>query len=209
MDILLDNVTNKVMAELEKTQKDFWNISRKTGVLLNMFVKMMNAQNALEIGTSNGYSGLWLAKALKETGGHLTTIEFYEKRQVLAIENFKTCGVNDIITSIQGSACEVIKNFSDDIKFDFVFIDASKREYIDYLKLVKPHMTKKSMLVADNIISHAEKVKDFVEEIDNDNQFQYEIVDVPAGILVAYRGWKLPLNQASKVCVSKTLMYKC
>ena len=188
MDIVLDETTNHVMAELEKTQKDFWNVPRKTGVLLNMFIKMMNVQNALEIGTSNGYSGLWLSKALKETGGHLTTIEFYEKRQSIAIENFKTCGVDDIITAIQGSACDVIKNFSDDVKFDFVFIDASKREYIDYFKLIKPHMTKKSMLVADNIISHAEKVQDFVQEIDKDDEFQYEIVEVPGGILVAYRG---------------------
>jgi len=187
MNILLDETTNEVMAELEITQKDFWNISRKTGNLLNMFVKMMNIQNALEIGTSNGYSGLWLAKALKETGGHLTTIEFYEKRQILAIENFKKCGVNDVITSIQGSACDVIRNFSDDIKFDFVFIDASKREYIDYFTLIKPHMTKKSMLIADSIISHAEKVKDFVNAIDKDDEFQYEIVEVPAGILIAYR----------------------
>ena len=78
MNILMDKVTEEVLAELEKTQKEFWNIPRKTGVLLNMFIKMMNSQNALEIGTSNGYSGLWLAKALKETGGKLTTIEFYE-----------------------------------------------------------------------------------------------------------------------------------
>ena len=188
MDIILDEITNNVMKELEKTQKDFWNVPRKTGVLLNMFIKMMNAKSALEIGTSNGYSGLWLSKALKDTGGHLTTIEFYEKRQSIAVENFKVCGVDDIITPIQGSACEIIKNFSADIMFDFVFIDASKREYIDYFKLIKPHMTKKSMLVADNIISHASKVQNFVEEIDKDDEFQYEIVEVPGGILVAYRG---------------------
>ena len=74
----MDKITSEVMAKHEKTQKEFWNIPRTTGVLLNMFVKMLNAQNVLEIGTSNGYSGLWLAKALKETGGRLTTIKFYE-----------------------------------------------------------------------------------------------------------------------------------
>ena len=91
MDIIMDNITSETLAELEKTQKEFWNVPRKTGVLLNMFIKMMNAQNVLEIGTSNGYSGLWLAKALKETGGKLTTIEYYDKRQSIAIENFKKC----------------------------------------------------------------------------------------------------------------------
>ena len=176
MNIIMDEITNSVMNELEKTQKEFWNIPRKTGILLNTFIKMMNAKNVLEIGTSNGYSGLWLSKALKHTGGHLTTIEFYEKRQSVAIENFKKCNVFDIITPIQGSACDVIKQFSDDIMFDFVFIDASKREYVDYFNLIKPHLTKKCMIVADNIISHAEKVQTFIDAVDADNDFQYEIV---------------------------------
>ena len=188
MDIILDEITNNVMAELEKTQKDFWNVPRKTGVMLNMFIKMMNIQNALEIGTSNGYSGLWLSKALKQTGGHLTTIEFYEKRQVIALENFKTCGVDDIITSLQGSALDIIRDFPPEVKFDFVFIDASKREYIQYFNLVKPHLTKRCMITADNIISHAEKVQDFVAAVDADDEFQSEIVELPGGLLVAYRG---------------------
>ena len=187
MDIILDEITNNIMAELEKTQHDFWNIARETGVMLNMFIKMMGVKNALEIGTSNGYSGLWLSKALKETGGKLTTIEFYEKRQSIAIENFKTCGVFDIITPIQGSACDIIRGFSDDIKFDFVFIDASKREYVDYFKLIKPHLTQRCLITADNITSHAEKVQTFVDAIDADDEFQYEILELPGGLLVAYR----------------------
>ena len=150
-------------------------------------MKMMNAKNALEIGTSNGYSGLWISKALKETGGHLTTIEFYEKRQSIAIENFKTCGVFDIITPIQGSACEIIRNFSNDIKFDFVFIDANKKEYVEYFNLIKPHLTQKCLIIADNIISHAQKVQTFIDAIDADEEFQYEIVELPGGILIAYR----------------------
>ena len=187
MNILIDPITTETMNELEKTQKEFWNIPRKTGILINMFIKMMNIQSVLEIGTSNGYSGLWITKALKETGGKLTTIEFYEKRQSIAIENFKKCGVIDIVTPIQGSACDVIRGFDDSVKFDMVFIDASKREYVDYFNLVKPHLTRKALIVADNIISHAEKVQTFIDAVDADDEFQYEIVEVPGGILVAYR----------------------
>ena len=187
MDIILDEITNNIMTELEKTQHEFWNVPRKTGVMLNMFIKMINAKNALEIGTSNGYSGLWLSKALKETGGHLTTIEFYEKRQSIAIENFKTCDVFDIITPIQGSACDIIRGFNNDIKFDFVFIDASKREYVEYFNLIKSHLTRRCLITADNITSHAEKVKTFVDAVDADDEFQYEILDLPGGLLVAYR----------------------
>ena len=188
MDIIMDEVTSKVLSDLEKTQKEFWNVPRKTGVLMNMFIKMMDAKNALEIGTSNGYSGIWLAKALKQTGGKLTTIEYYEKRQSVAIENFKICEVNDIVRPLQGSACEVLESLDENEKFDFVFIDANKREYVKYFELVKPHLTPKAMIVADNIISHAEKVQTFIDAIDADDEFQYEIVEVPGGILTAYRG---------------------
>lgn len=187
MDIILDAITAETLDSLEKTQKEFWNVPRKTGVLMNMFIKMMNIQNALEIGTSNGYSGLWLAKALKITGGHLTTIEYYDKRQSIAIENFKKCGVSDIVTPLQGSACDILEAFSPDKKFDFVFIDANKREYVKYFELVKPHLTEKAIIVADNIISHAEKVQTFVDAVDADDDFQYEIIELPGGLLVAYK----------------------
>lgn len=187
MDIIFDKVTTETLKELEKTQKDFWNIPRKTGVLINTFIKMMEVKNALEIGTSNGYSGLWIAKALKQTGGKLTTIEYYDKRQSVAIENFKKCGVDDIIRPLQGSACDILESFTPEEKFDFVFIDANKREYVKYFELIKPHLTKKALIIADNIISHAEKVQTFIDAIDADDEFQYEIVEVPGGILVAYR----------------------
>ncbi|MBR6126705.1 class I SAM-dependent methyltransferase [bacterium] len=188
MDIIFDEVTSQVLTELEKTQKEFWNVPRKTGVLLNTFVKMMNAQSVLEIGTSNGYSGIWIAKALQETGGKLTTIEFYESRQSVAIENFKKCGVYSHIRPVLGSACDAIMDFADEEKFDFVFIDANKREYKEYFKLVRPHLTDKAMIVADNIISHADKVQPFIDAIDADKEFQYTILEVPGGILTAYRG---------------------
>ena len=188
MDIIFDEITTEVLAELEKTQKDFWNIPRKTAVLINTFVKMMGIQNALEIGTSNGYSGIWIAKALKQTGGKLTTIEFYDKRQSVAIKNFKKCGVNDIVRPLQGSACDILEALEPEEKFDFVFIDANKREYVKYFELIKPHLTEKALIIADNITSHAEKVQTFIDAVDADDNFQYEIVEVPGGILIAYKG---------------------
>ena len=93
----------------------------------------------------------------------------------------------DIIRPIQGSACDIIKSFSEDEKFDFVFIDANKREYVEYFNLIKPHLTPKATIVADNITSHAEKVQTFIDAIDADDEFQYEIVELPGGILIAHR----------------------
>ena len=188
MDILLDEITSATLNQLEITQKEFWNISRETGMLLNIFIKLMSVKSALEIGTSNGYSGLWLANALKTTGGCLTTIEYFDKRQSIAIEHFKKCGVLDIIRTLQGSAIKILGALSYDEKFDFVFIDANKAEYIDYFELVKPHLTEKALIVADNISTHPDKVQPFIDAVDADDNFQWEILDIPGGLLVAYKG---------------------
>lgn len=185
--LLIDGETEKVLEELETTQKQFWNVARETGNFLNMLVKMNNIQNALEIGTSNGYSGIWLALALKETGGQLTTIEFYEKRQSVAIENFKRCGLDRIITSRVGDACTILEYLKEDEFFDFVFIDASKPQYLDYFNLIKPHLKKGGLICADNVNSHAAKVKPFLDAVNADDDFQTEILPLPAGLSVSYR----------------------
>jgi len=186
MDIIFDKMTSNILSELELTQKEFWNISRQTGLLLNTFIKAMNVKSALEIGTSNGYSGIWLAKALKITGGRLTTIEYYNKRQSIAIENFKKCGVYDIVRPLQGAAIPILEALSYDEKFDFVFIDANKSEYVDYFKLIKPHLTEKALIAADNVTTHPEKVQTFIDAVDADDDFQYTILDIPGGLLIAY-----------------------
>lgn len=179
----------ELLVELEKTQKDFWNISRASANFLNMLVKISDAKNVLEVGTSNGYSGIWLAKALKETEGYLTTIEFHEKRIIPAKENFKKFGVDDIITIKQGEACEVLEELCSDKDFsvDFAFIDANKSEYIKYFEIIDKKLKKGGIITADNITSHPEKVALFVEKIKSDTNYQVEILDLPGGMLVAYK----------------------
>lgn len=184
----MDEITLQVLAELEKTQKDFWNVSRASANFLSMLIKISGAKKVVEVGTSNGYSGIWIAKALKETGGkrsHLTTIEYYEKRIALAQENFKKCGVDDIITIKQGSACDVLAEIEYGI--DFAFIDANKGEYIKYFELIDPKLRSGGIIAADNITSHPEKVAPFVEKIKSDHNYQVEILDLPGGMLVAYK----------------------
>lgn len=177
--------TAELLTELEKTQKDFWNISRATANFLSMLIKISNAKNVVEVGTSNGYSGIWIANALKKTGGKLTTIEFWEKRIVLAQEHFKICGVDDIITIKQGEACDVLETIEEEI--DFAFIDANKSEYIKYFNIIDPKLKKGGIITADNITSHPEKVSDFVEKIQSNPNYQVEILDLPGGLLVGYK----------------------
>jgi predicted O-methyltransferase YrrM len=186
---LFDIATQNVLEELEETQENYWNVARSTGNFLNMLIKATCKQNVIEIGTSNGYSGIWLAKALKATHGHLTTIEYYDKRIVLAQENFQRCGVDDIITTKQGSALEVLSELvkEENFKCDMLFIDANKREYIDDLKILDPFLKKGAIIAADNITSHANKVVPFVEALQKDDRYQMEILDLPAGLLLAYK----------------------
>ena len=180
-----DTIENK-LKELEKTQKNYWNIARETANFLNILIKTANSKNILEIGTSNGYSAIWIALALRETKGHLTTIEFWDKRQSIARENFEICGISDLITPIIGSAFPVMEELIEKgEKFDFVFMDANKGEYIKYFELADKMLTNGGIIAADNVLSHEEKVKPFVEAITTDEKYQVQILDLPAGLLLA------------------------
>ena len=182
----MDSKTLEIIEKLEKTSKEFWNVSHQTGNFINMLIKLTGIKNVLEIGTSNGYSGLWIADALKTTNGHLTTIEFWEKRQCLAKEYFEYCGLSDVVTFKTGQAYDIITNEINE-KFDLVFIDANKQEYIKFFEAVHPLLKKGGVILADNIISHAKKVQPFVDAVSSHNEYQTQILDLPDGLLMAYK----------------------
>lgn len=184
-----DNKTISTCLKLEETIQDFWNVERPSANFLNMMVKIKNSKSALEIGTSNGYSGIWIAKALKETGGKLITLEYWEKRSSLAVENFKKAGVNDIITTITGDAIEILKEMNEkkSHKFDFIFVDANKAEYIEYFKSYDDLLDFGGIIVSDNILSHYKKTKDFVETLMNHPNYQNQILNFDAGIMLSQK----------------------
>jgi len=177
-----DNTTQQILKELEKTQHDFWNISRTTAEFMYNLIVDANIQSVIEVGTSNGYSGIWLGKALKKTGGKLTTIEFYDKRIVLAKENFKNCGVSDIIEIKQGDAATVLEYLPQNYKCDFAFVDANKRQYIDFFHLIDPHLVVGGYIACDNVISHAPKVQTFLEDIAQNPNYENIVLPLPAGL---------------------------
>lgn len=178
-------ITEDTLASLEATKNEFWNISKETGNFIEFLIKVSNAQNVIELGTSNGYSGLRIALALKTTGGKLTTIEYWEKRRSIAVENFRKCGVDDIITSIQGSALPVIQEKLQNETFDFVFLDANKAGYIEFFRALHPLLKVGGIIVADDIVSHSEAVKPFLDEILNRDDYYAQILNTPDDILVA------------------------
>ncbi len=187
---IFDKRTVKTFIELEKTVQDFWNVDRESANFLNLTVKLKNSKSALEIGTSNGYSSIWIAKALLQTGGHLTTVEYWQKRVDLALENFKKAGVEKIITTVTADAVEALNNMANEAdkpRFDFVFIDANKAEYIEYFKPVDSLLVKGGVIIADNILSHYKKTKNYVEEIMGNKNYQSQLLNFDAGMLISFK----------------------
>ena len=181
----------EVLSSLEKTRCEFWNLDRASANFLNMLIKMNNSKNVLEIGTSNGYSGIWILKALEETKGKLTTIEFWEKRQSVARENFKLCCKDAAFEAKIGSAYIVLQDLEEEIikskreKFDFVFIDANKKEYIDYFKIVDRILKPKGVILADNILTHYEKTLPYVNTLFENSNYQSQILEIGAGMMLS------------------------
>ena len=182
----METKLKSTLEALEKTTEEYWNISRQTGNFMNMLIKIMDAKKVLELGTSNGYSALWLASALKETNGHLTTIEYWEKRQCLARKYIEDCGLSNYVTFLTGQAYDIIKNDLKDM-YDLAFIDANKQEYLSFFEVVHPILKKGGVILADNITSHYKKVEPFVEAISNHSEYQVQLLDLPDGLLMAYK----------------------
>jgi caffeoyl-CoA O-methyltransferase len=107
------------------------NVPAEDGRLLRLLAETMGAKQIVEVGTSNGVSGLWQCLALRTTGGKLTTFEINAQRAALARQNFKKAGVDDLVTVIEGDAHEKVAEIQGPI--DMCFIDADKEGYSDYL----------------------------------------------------------------------------
>lgn len=104
--------------------------------LLRLLTESINAKHVVELGTANGYSGIWFALALQTTGGKLTTFEIDPQRVKQARENFKRAGVDHLITQVEGDAHQEVTKLTGPI--DLVFIDADKDGYLDYLNKLLP-----------------------------------------------------------------------
>ncbi|MBW1799792.1 MAG: O-methyltransferase [Deltaproteobacteria bacterium] len=142
---------HEVIDELEDDRN--WstaNIPIEDGRLLRLLAESTKAKNVVEIGTSNGYSALWLLLALRTTGGRLTTFEIDPDKVSLARENFKRAGVDHLVTVVEGDAHREVMSLKDPI--DLLFLDADKSGYIDYLNKLLPLVRPGGLILAHNII---------------------------------------------------------
>jgi len=139
------------------------NVPPVDGRLLRLFTEATGAKHVVEIGTSNGYSGIWFCLALRTTGGKLTTHEIDSGRASLARENFKRAGVDKLVTLVEGDAHETVKNLKEPI--DILFLDADKEGYIDYLNKLLPLVRPGGLILAHNVDSTGQ---DFIKAITTD-----------------------------------------
>jgi caffeoyl-CoA O-methyltransferase len=139
----------KTMDEIQRAQGWKLNVPMSDGRLLRLMAEAIDAQKVVEIGTSNGISSLWIAIALKKTGGKLVTHELSAKTAAVARENFAKAGVADIITVVEGDAHKTVAELKGPI--DMVFVDADKLGYSDYLKKTLPLVRPGGLVFAHNI----------------------------------------------------------
>lgn len=162
------------------------NITRDTGEFLSVLVRATVARRVLEIGTSNGYSTLWLAEAAQATGGVITTVECSEYKIGLASVNFARSGLAPFITLVHDEAGRLLQR-SEQSAFDFVFLDSERSEYPGWWPQLRRVLRPGGLLVVDNAISHVEDTAPFVALVNADPLFATSLVPVGNGEFLAVK----------------------
>lgn len=137
-----------VIEEIGGNQRGMLNVPMDDGRLLRLLAETMGAKHVVEIGTSNGYSSLWLLLALRTTGGKLTTFEIDPDKVKLAADNFKKAGMEKLVTIIEGDAHKEVAKIKEPI--DILFLDADKEGYLDYLNKLLPLVRSGGLIISHN-----------------------------------------------------------
>ena len=173
--------------EHDSTQADriarFRNIEPESAQFLAQLVHIQQTQQILEIGTSTGYSTLWLAYAVQQVNARLTTLEIDADRSQQAASHLADFNLSNGVEFWVGDAAEYLKQSQ--AIFDFILLDAERDAYVDYWPDLKRLMcVSRGVLVVDNVLSHADQVTDFIARIQQDEQFNLSTLAIGAGLLV-------------------------
>jgi predicted O-methyltransferase YrrM len=193
----MDPDVTELLAELEKhgrehdaRETDFSrkmrNLDPDTARLMHVLARSSGAKCILEIGTSNGYSTIWLASAAATTGGRVVTIEQSEEKQSMARENLRRAGLLDSVELLLGKAGTMVRELNG--PFDLVFFDADRAGAAENLQILLPKLTPSVLLLADNALSHPEEIAGYLAAVGKLEEFEHVVVPVGKGLSVAYRG---------------------
>jgi predicted O-methyltransferase YrrM len=164
----------KLLQQIKAADTDLLAVSEEDGRFLRVMIASSGATRALEIGGANGYSAIWIGLGLRQTGGHLTTIEFDPARAKTAGENIRRAGLGDVVTVVPGDAFTEIPKLSGE--FDFVFLDAWKRDYKRFFEMVFPRLRTRGLFLAHNVVNKQSEMPDFLGAIQNNPAVMTTIV---------------------------------
>jgi caffeoyl-CoA O-methyltransferase len=159
-------------------------ITPDTGRFIALWAASAPAGATIEIGTSAGYSALWLAQACRVSGRLLTTFEILPDKARLARETFARTGVTDVVRLVEGDFLEHADEFGD---VGFCFLDAEKDVYEACYEVIVPKMVPGAILVADNFTSHREDLQSMLERVLTDDRVDAMVATVGKGELVCRR----------------------
>lgn len=156
-------------------------IPAETGRFIALLAAAAPEGTYLEIGTSAGYSTLWLALACGELGRRIVTFEVLEEKANMAMETFRVAGIEKIVELVIGDARKYLQNYRN---VSFCFLDAEKEIYHDCYEMVVPNMISGGLLVADNATSHKNILKEMIDKALNDERVDALVVPIGRGELV-------------------------
>jgi caffeoyl-CoA O-methyltransferase len=168
----------KVLNEIKAKDKGLLAVSEEDGRFLRLMVASKKAQRALEIGGASGYSAIWIGMGLRETGGRLVTIEYDPGRAKELADNIKRTGLSDIVQVVAGDAFQQIPKVPG--TFDFVFLDAWKKDYKRFFDMVYPRLDKGGLFLAHNVVNKRSEMGDFLDAIQKQSSVWTTIVS-PSG----------------------------
>jgi predicted O-methyltransferase YrrM len=164
----------------------FRNVDPDTAELLGVLIRATGAQRILELGTSNGYSTIWLADAAQATGGRVVSIDVEADRTEMARANLAAAGVGDHFELRTQDAGSVLAG-SPDAAWEFVFLDAERPAYAGYLSDLVRTLAPGGVLAVDNVLSHAHEMVEFTALIEREPRLTQTVVPVGAGLRLAVR----------------------
>jgi len=162
------------------------NVEPETGELLALLVRAKQARHVLEIGTSNGYSTIWLGDAVEATGGSFVSLEIDAARTAIAAGHLENVGLRAYVDLRTEDAATALAGFAD-AAFDVIFLDAERDAYVGYWPDLVRTLAPAGLLAVDNVISHAHDLVAFRETVDGDDRVTQALVPIGAGVLLAVR----------------------
>jgi predicted O-methyltransferase YrrM len=148
-------------ARVSERREKMLNITPETGALLAILATGMKTQRVLEIGTSNGYSTLWLADAMRTTSGSVVTVEASSVKTEMARLNLERSGLSPWVRQVVMDAGEFLREQSAE-QFDLIFLDADRQQYVAWWPRIENLLAPGGLLVVDNAVSHAAEMEAFI-----------------------------------------------